>query len=79
MRSRVSFLMEADSRNARETVICEKPLASATSSIVGMARAGHDSVGFKAARFSEFCTAAFHILGMKISGLSPIGAPIVVH
>jgi hypothetical protein len=31
-------LIDAESRNARETVICEKSLASATSTMVGMAR-----------------------------------------
>ena len=39
MRSRVSFLIDADSRKARDTVICEKPLSRATSSMVGIARA----------------------------------------
>src|SRR5262245_62819975 len=36
--SRVSLLIGEESRNARETVICEKPVARAMSSMVGMAR-----------------------------------------
>src|SRR5437016_5230114 len=76
MASRVSARIGAEVRKARDTVICEKPLARATSSMVGIRRACHSgSVG--AAAFGPPLSGDCAIVeGSSLRGSVPVRDPL---